>query len=116
MDDPRDETDYIFAHASFPMTDTRDWIDLLERREREAEAHETLAHSKNSETHVGQAVVRARRSVGLTADQLAQRVDTCPRALRGLEESADEGHSVPLLQRIAKALDMDLRVGFTPRR
>lgn len=105
------------------MTQERDWIDLLERREREAEAREGFAledsraggsRAKRS-TDLGASLASARRAAGYSHDQLAARMGCSATELRGLEESPLEGHSVAMLQRIAEALAMDLTVGFTRR-
>lgn len=99
------------------MTDTRDWIDLLERRERAAEAREALdLQTKEEGTHLGLALTQARRASGLSIEELAQRTKTSPHLLRRLEESASEGHSLALLRRVAKSLQVDLHVGFQARR
>ena len=59
---------------------------------------------------------QARRAAGLTCDQLAARLGTAPSVLQVLERSAGEGHGLDMLRRIADVLEMDLQVGFTPRR
>lgn len=103
------------------MTETRDWIDVLERREREAEARQALGPSPRREVrgerpHIGEALARARRAAGLSCYQLALRVGTSPALLERLEESAAEGHSLDLLLEVAEALEVDLHLEFTPRR
>jgi transcriptional regulator with XRE-family HTH domain len=98
------------------MTDTRDWIDLLERRERAAEAREALNLEADEQgTDLGLALAQARRAVGVSVEELARRSGTSPGLLRRLEESVSEGHSLPLLLKVANALEMDLHVAFQPR-
>lgn len=96
------------------MTDTRDWIDLLERRERAAEAREALG-LQAGETHLGRAIASARRRAGLDVEELAERAGTSPNLLRRLEESAIDGHALHLLLRIAEVLGANLRLGFERR-
>lgn len=96
------------------MTDTRDWIDLLERRERAAEARDALG-MQAGETHLGRAIADARRGAGLDVEELAHLAGTSPNFLRRLEASAVELHALDLLLRIADVLGADLRLGFERR-
>jgi len=99
------------------MTDTRDWIDLLERRERAAEARAALPMEvEEQDTDLGLALAQARRAAGLSLEELARRTGTSSTLLRRLEESPREGHSLDLLFTLADTLGMDMQVAFQPRR
>jgi transcriptional regulator with XRE-family HTH domain len=52
----------------------------------------------------------ARAQAGLTQEQLAKRVGTKQPVIARLEDADYEGHSLNMLQRIAKALNRTLRV------
>lgn len=106
------------------MTDTRDWIDLLERREQQAEvdalvatttANATLSPPEGSDREVGPTLAAARRSAGLTRDELALRMGCDAATLGRLEDSEHRDHSLAMLRRAASALGMELRIGFAPR-
>ena len=52
----------------------------------------------------------ARTQAGLTQEELAKRVGTKQPVIARLEDADYEGHSLNMLQRIAKALNRTLRV------
>lgn len=100
------------------MSESRDWIDLLERRERAAEAREALFVEQPGPSEgpdLGRAIAQARKDAGLSWEDLAERVGVSEKTLRRLEGAKREGHSLRLLQRIAEALQLHLDVGFKPR-
>lgn len=100
------------------MSESKDWIDLLERRERAADAREALFVQQPGTpevSHLGRAIAQARKAAGLTGEQLADRIGVSETTLRRLEGSEREGHSLRLLQRIAESLQMHLDVDFKPR-
>ncbi len=97
------------------MTESKDWIDLLERRERAAEARDALLAQQAvapEEVHLGRAITRARKISGLSLEELAEKIGTTSTTLRQLERSESSGHSLNLLKRVAEALSMQLNVGF----
>lgn len=57
----------------------------------------------------------ARKAVGLSQKALADLVQTKQPVIARLEDADYEGHSLSMLQRIAKALNQRLEVRFTPR-
>jgi len=63
-----------------------------------------------------QAIYDARTQAGLTQEQLAGLVGTCQSAISRLEDADYEGHSLQMLERIARALDLELHVRMVPRR
>jgi ribosome-binding protein aMBF1 (putative translation factor) len=110
------------------MTDSRDWIDLLERREHQAEADALVARSSfspglaagsakdlGSAMDLGPTLAAARRAAGLSRDDLALRLGSDAATLARLESPGAEEHSLPMLRRLADALGMELRIGFAPR-
>ncbi len=105
------------------MTDTRDWIDLLERRERVAEARDVLRATDASPgglplegSHLGRAIAHARREAGLGVDELARRLDCSSETLKRLEDSPFEAHSLEMLRRVAEALGARIHLEFLPGR
>ena len=65
---------------------------------------------------VGQVVYDARAQAGLTQAQLARKVGTTQSAISRLEDADYGGHSLSMLRRIARALDLYLRITFEPAR
>jgi len=65
---------------------------------------------------IAQMVYDAREAAGLTQQQLAKRVGTTQSVISRLEDADYEGHSLRMLQRIARALDLQLSLQFVPIR
>lgn len=63
---------------------------------------------------VAQLICDARTEAGLTQAQLAALVGTSQPTIARLEDADYEGHSLSMLQRIAKALNRPLHVSFGP--
>jgi ribosome-binding protein aMBF1 (putative translation factor) len=63
---------------------------------------------------IAQLVYDAREAAGLTQAQLAKRVGTTRSVISRLEDADYRGHSLSMLQRIAKALDLQLSLQFVP--
>lgn len=63
---------------------------------------------------VGQQIYEARKAAGLTQAQLAERVGTTQSVISDLEDAEYEGHSMPMLRRIAAALNLTVQVSFVP--
>jgi ribosome-binding protein aMBF1 (putative translation factor) len=63
---------------------------------------------------VGQQIYEARKAAGLTQAQLAKRVGTTQSVISDMEDAEYEGHSMPMLRRIASALDLAVVVSFIP--
>ena len=63
---------------------------------------------------IGQQIHDARKAAGLTQAQLAERVGTTQSVISDLEDAEYEGHSMPMLRRIAAALGLTVQVSFVP--
>jgi ribosome-binding protein aMBF1 (putative translation factor) len=63
---------------------------------------------------IAQLVYDARQAAGLTQKELARRVRTTQSVIARLEDADYRGHSLTMLQRIAKALDLQLSLQFVP--
>jgi ribosome-binding protein aMBF1 (putative translation factor) len=61
---------------------------------------------------VARLIYEARTSAGLTQAQLAKRIGTRQPVIARLEDADYTGHSLTMLQRIAKALGASLAVSF----
>ncbi len=96
------------------MAKTRDAMKIIdkmigddpERRERIAEAR--------TNAEIAQMVYDARNLAGLTQKQLADLVGTGQSTIARLEDSDYDGHSLSLLQRVAKALGCQIQLSMVP--
>src|SRR5262249_29258691 len=88
---------------------------ILDRRYFEGRP-EMLALLERERLHadVAQKVYDLRMAAGLTQKELAKRVRTAPSVISRLEDADYEGHSLSILQRIAKVLNQRVEVRFLP--
>jgi ribosome-binding protein aMBF1 (putative translation factor) len=71
---------------------------------------------KVSNAQLARRIFELRTRAGLSQRQLAERVGTSASAICRLESADYEGHSLPVLKRIAEALDRRVEIRFLPRR
>jgi len=95
------------------MSDRSDWIELRERRMAEpgaAEEYEAtwLAYE------LGRAVRELREYQGWSQTRLAQAADMTQSAVARFE-AGGTATTLPILERLARALDAELAVRFTPK-
>ncbi len=77
--------------------------------ERRASFEEELANAEIAKT-----IYDLRTKAGLTQHQLAKRVGTTASVICRLEDADYEGHSLPMLRRIAAALNRQIEIRFVP--
>ena len=63
---------------------------------------------------IAEMIYAARKAAGLTQDQLAQAIDTKQQVISQLESADYEGHSLSMLERIAKALHRRVEIQLVP--
>ena len=85
---------------------------------RALEDPETLAHYLRAkhEAAVARSVREVRKHLGLTQQQLADRIGTTASAISRIESEEYEGHSMQTLYKIAAVLDCELEFRLRPRR
>jgi ribosome-binding protein aMBF1 (putative translation factor) len=71
---------------------------------------ERLIEAERVNADIAQMIYDARIQAGLTQEELAKRVGTKQPVIARLEDADYQGHSLNMLQRIAKALNRTLRV------
>ena len=94
------------------MPRTRNFGDVIRA---ELAKDRDLAEAVRRETfnaQIAQRVYDLRVEAGLTQKQLAQRIHTQQSVISRIEDADYDGHSLALLQRIATALDKNLRIEF----
>lgn len=67
-----------------------------------------------TDSMIGQMIYDARVEAGLSQKELAERVGTTQSVISRLEDADYEGHSLPMLRRIAFALKKNLEIRLVP--
>ena len=95
---------------------TRNFADVIRAKLRANPELAELVRKESINAHIAQQVYDLRTKAGLTQKQLADRVNTQQSVISRIEDADYDGHSLTLLNRIASALDAELRVEFSPKR
>ena len=96
---------------------TGDAIEIMHRRyyegkpDRIASLEEAMADDE-----VARKICRLRTQAGFSQRELAKLVSTTASVICRLEDADHEGHSLPMLRRVAAALDRRVEIRFIPIR
>jgi transcriptional regulator with XRE-family HTH domain len=71
---------------------------------------------RRAQAEVALQIRRLREAKGWTQKELAKKVGCSQQAISAIEQAGYTRHSLPLLRRIAEALDADVLVALVPRR
>ena len=93
---------------------TTDALEIIDRMIGDDAELRAMIDEEMVSLEVAQLVYDARQAAGLTQKELARRVGTTQSVIARLEDADYRGHSLTMLQRIAKALDLQLSVQFLP--
>lgn len=92
---------------------TKNALEIIDNKlVRGDEKLEDMIAAESLSFRVAQMIYDARTKAGLTQEQLAQLVGTSQSAIARLEDADYEGHSLSMLNRIAKALGRTIRIQF----
>jgi ribosome-binding protein aMBF1 (putative translation factor) len=95
------------------MANTKDALKIIDQMVgHDAELWQMIAE-ESVNAAIAQMIYEARTDAGLTQKMLADLVGTKQPVIARLEDAEYEGHSVTMLNRIAKALNRRLRVEMT---
>ena len=95
------------------MRKTTDAVEILHRRYVKGDPRREVALQAERVNAEVAAIVHDRRTeAGLTQEELAELVGTTQSVISRLEDADYEGHSLSMLQRIATALRMRLKVSL----
>lgn len=75
---------------------------------------QSLLEEAREDATIARKIYALRKAAGLTQRELADMIGTQTSAISRLEDADYEGHSLPILRKIAKALNTQLRVDFVP--
>lgn len=93
---------------------TTDALQILDRLAGADPALQKLVEQARLNARVAQRLYTLRTTAGLSQLELARKVGTTQSVISRLEDADYEGHSLSMLQRIARALDQELDVRFVP--
>jgi len=96
------------------MAKTKDALKILDHITGTDRKLQRLIEEETVNTQVAVLIYQARIKAGLTQQQLANLVGTKQPVIARLEDADYEGHSLSMLQRVAKALNKTLDIRFVP--
>ena len=91
-----------------------DALEILRRRDGNDPELLRQVKQERLNSHIAQMIYDARMEAGLTQQQLAERIGTRQQVIARLEDADYEGHSLSMLQRIARALKVKIDIRFVP--
>jgi ribosome-binding protein aMBF1 (putative translation factor) len=92
-----------------------DAVDILRRRYvGEDPVRVTAVERERTNAEVAQLIYERRTAAGLSQKELAKLVGTTQSVISRLEDADYEGHSLTMLQRIARALGQRVTIGMAP--
>jgi len=95
------------------MAKTKDALKILDRMASGDARLRRMAEAEHVNADIAQMIYDARARAGLTQARLARLVGTKQPVIARLEDAYYEGHSLKMLQRIARALNRRLKVELT---
>lgn len=96
------------------IASTKDAMRIIDTMLGNGEGLRKLVKRAELNARLAQIVYDARTSAGLTQRQLAARIGSTTSVIRQLEDADYWRHSLPMLQRIATALDQQIDIKFVP--
>ena len=97
--------------AKKPTSDAMEIIDRMIGDD--AETRELYEQAKVN-VHVAQLIYDARTEAGLSQTELARMVGTSQSVISRLEDADYEGHSLSMLNRVAQALNREVKIDLVP--
>jgi len=98
------------------MAKTSDAVEILKRTTGIDPETDPEMLQMAEDFRVGQLIYDARTEAGMTQQQLAKAIGTTQSVISQLENAEYTGHSLSMLERIAKALDRHVEIRLTPNR
>jgi ribosome-binding protein aMBF1 (putative translation factor) len=96
------------------MAKTNDALKILQQLTSEDSEMEEMIKESSLHAELAQLIYQVRTQAGLTQQQLADRIGTKQSVIARLEDAEYEGHSLLMLQRIARALNQRLEIHLVP--
>ncbi len=96
------------------MAKTNDALKILQQMTSKDFEMEEMIKESSLNAELAQLIYLARTQTGLTQQQLADLIGTKQSVIARLEDAEYEGHSLSMLQKIARALNQRLEVHLIP--
>ena len=96
------------------MAKTNDALKILQHMTSNDPEMEEMIKESSFNAELAQLICQARTQAGITQQQLADRIGTKQSVIARLEDAEYEGHSLSMLQKIARALNQRLEVHLIP--
>lgn len=96
------------------MAKTDDALKIIENLTRTDPELEEMVREASLNAAVAQLIYETRTKAGLTQKQLADRIGTKQSVIARLEDADYEGHSLSMLQRIARVLNQRVEINLLP--
>ncbi len=88
-------------------------VEILHKRYVRGDAERLKSvEAERLSAEIAKMIFEARKDAGLSQKELADLIGTTQSVISRLEDSDYEGHSLPMLDRIAKALNRRVRISF----
>ena len=97
-------------------TKTRNALEILKRRAEKDPKLQKYYQEEKLNLRIAVLIREAREAAGLTQTQLAKLIGTQQSVISRLEDADYEGHSLTILQKIARALNRTLILNFQKTR
>ena len=93
---------------------TSDGIEILDRMIGDDVELRELYEQEKLNLHIAQLIYDARTEAGLSQKKLAQMLNTTESVISQLEDTDYEGNTLSMLNRIAKALNREVKIELVP--
>ncbi|MEM8719367.1 MAG: helix-turn-helix transcriptional regulator [Cyanobacteria bacterium P01_G01_bin.39] len=93
---------------------TSDAMEIIERMIGDDTETLELYEQAKVNVHVAQLIYDTRSSAGLSQTELARMVGTTQSVISRLEDADYEGHSLSMLNRVAQALNREVKIDLVP--
>ena len=95
---------------------TSDGMTILDSITGKAPEMRALIDEEAENLRIAKNIYELRTKAGLSQAELAKRIGTTQSVISRLEDADYEGHSLPMLQRVASALDKRIEIHWVPLR
>ena len=93
---------------------TTDAVKIIDQMIGDDEELREMCEQATVNAHVAQLIYDARTEAGLSQTELARMIGTTQSVISRLEDADYEGHSLSMLNRVAQALNREVKIDLVP--